>query len=118
MDASVKIQTIANQRCPMARITVTLPEPIHQQILKVATKEKDSLSYTIARLVEIGLIVLKNKNEGNKAQTNELEEYCQKLIIQINGILKALVIDQFNFDKEKIMTITKETLDQFNRLKA
>ncbi|ARB91047.1 hypothetical protein A6J40_02090 [Legionella longbeachae] len=102
----------------MPRVTITLPEPIHQQVLKIATKEKDSLSYTIARLVEIGLIVLKNKNEGRKTQTNELEEYCQKLIIQINGVLKALVINQYNFDKEIILKITKETLDQFNRLKT
>lgn len=92
MDASVAIPTIANKRCPMPRIKVTLQEPIHQQVLKMATIEKDSISHTIGRPVEIGLIVLKRQNKGNQTKTTELEEYCQKLTIQINGILKALAI--------------------------
>lgn len=101
----------------MTRITVTLPDPIHQQVIKIAATENDSLSYTIVRLVEIGLMVLNSKEDGSTNQTNELEEYCQKLIIQINSIIKDIAINQFNFDKEKISCITKETLSQFNKLK-
>lgn len=56
----------------MARITVTLPESIHKQIIQISTEKKDSISYTVASLIEIGLIVLKNKE---KSDSNELEEY-------------------------------------------
>ena len=64
----------------MARITVTLPDTLHKQVLKIAHKENDSISYTTARLIEIGLMVMSNKNKKEN-KTNELEEYCQKLII-------------------------------------
>lgn len=100
----------------MTKITVSLPENIHQQILKLAQDENDSISYTVTRLVEIGLLVLQNKKEKNNS--NELEEHCQKLIIQVNEIIKELVIDKFNFNQEKIAAITRETLVKFNALKA
>jgi hypothetical protein len=103
----------------MARITVTLPENIHQQILKIAGKENDSLSYTVTRLVEIGLMVMNSKSENkDERKTSDLEEYCQKLIIQINGIVKEIAVDKFNFDQDKIVQITNDTLVKFNRLKG
>ena len=99
----------------MTKITVSIPENIHEQILKIAEEENDSISYTVTRLVEIGLMVVNNKPEQKVA--NQLEEYCQKLVIQINGILKELAIHHFNFDKEKITAITNETILKFNNLK-
>lgn len=103
----------------MARITVTLPDNIHDQVLKIAGKENDSISYTTTRLVEIGLMVMNSKTENKDEQkTTDIEEYCQKLIIQINGIVKEIAVDKFNFDDEKIVQITKDTLNKFNKLKG
>lgn len=74
----------------MARITITLPDQMHEQVLKLAGKEQDSISYTTTRLIEIGLMVMSNKLEKKDEEIlNEIEEHCQKLIIQINGIVKV-----------------------------
>lgn len=100
----------------MARITVTIPEDIHQTILQIAKEENNSVSHTVAHLVEIGIMVIKSKHENSRP--DDLEEYCQKLIIQMNGILKELVVDKFNFGQEKITAITNDTLNQFKRLKG
>ncbi|HAT1130572.1 TPA: hypothetical protein JBB30_01310 [Legionella pneumophila subsp. pneumophila] len=103
----------------MARITVTLPDNLHKQIIKIAGKENDSLSYTTTRLVEIGLMVMNSKSDNKDEQkTTNIEEYCQKLIIQINGIIKEIAVDKFNFDDDKIVKITKDTLNKFNKLKG
>ncbi|WP_392536749.1 hypothetical protein [Legionella sp. 227] len=103
----------------MARITVTLPENLHEQVLKIAGKENDSISYTTTRLVEIGLMVMNSKTENkDEKKATDIEEYCQKLIIQINGIVKEIAVDRFNFDNEKIIQITKDTLSKFNKLKG
>jgi len=103
----------------MARISVTLPDNLLEQIIKIAGKEKDSLSYTTARLVEIGLMVMKSKGENNDEKKNtNIEEYCQKLIIQMNGIIKEIAIDKFNFHDDKISQITRDTLSKFNKLKG
>lgn len=103
----------------MARITISLPDNLHQQILKTAGKEKDSISYTTTRLIELGLLVMNNKSKKTeKKDDGELADYCHKLIIQMNGIIKELAVEQFNFDKEKISQITNETLVKFNQLKG
>ena len=57
----------------------------------------------------------KNKDEPN---VTELDEHCQKLIIQINGIIKAIAVDQFHFDNDKIAKITSDTLVKYNQLKG
>jgi hypothetical protein len=117
MDASASIQINSQTRGPkMARITVTLPDTLHKQVLKIANKESDSLSYTTAKLIEIGLMVMSNKNK-NENKTSELKEYCQKLIIQINGIVKEIAIGKFNFDRDKVAQIANDTLAKFNQLK-
>jgi hypothetical protein len=61
-----------------------------------------------------------NSKADNKDEHKaiEIEEYCQKLIIQINGIIKEIAIDKFNFDDDKIVQITKDTLSKFNKLKG
>lgn len=103
----------------MARITVTLPDNLHEQVLKIAGKENDSLSYTTTRLVEIGLMVMNTKAENkDEKKASDIEEYCQKLIIQINGIVKEIAVDKFNFDNDKIAQITNDTLNKFNKIKG
>ena len=110
---------VAKRGYIMARITVTLPDNLHKQVLKIAGKENDSLSYTTTRLVEIGLMVMDNKAENkDEKKASDIEEYCQKLIIQINGIVKEIAVDKFNFDNDKIAQITNDTLSKFNKVKG
>ena len=100
----------------MARITITMPDSLHTQVLKFSKKEQSSVSYTVSKLVELGLLVANNKNKDE--QPSKIEEHCNKLIIQINGILKELATDQFELSPDKIAKITQETLDKYNELTA
>ena len=103
----------------MARISFTLPDNLYEQVLKIAGKEDDSISYTTTRLVEIGLMVMNSKAENkDEKRGSDIEEYCQKLIIQINGIVKQIAVDKYNFDHDKILQITNDTLSKFNKLKG
>lgn len=61
-------------------------------------------------------MVVKSKQEHSNH--DELQEHCQKLIIQINGILKKLAVDKFHLSQEKITHITNETLNKFKSLKG
>lgn len=114
MEASFKNSNKSHKESPMTKISINIPQDIHHQIVKIAEQENDSLSYTITRLVEIGLLVVNNNSE--RKEVNQLEEYCQKLIIQINGIVKELAVHHFNFNKEKITAIANETIVKFNSL--
>ncbi|MFP3773640.1 hypothetical protein SC813_15420 [Legionella pneumophila serogroup 1] len=102
----------------MARITITMPDSLHTQVLKFSKKEQASVSYTVSKLVELGLLVANNKNQNKDDQPSKIEEHCNKLIIQINGILKELATGQFELSPDKIAKITQETLDKYNELTA
>lgn len=103
----------------MARITISLPDSVHQQVLKMAGKENESISYTTVKLIELGLLVMNNKDKNIKEKENsELADYCHKLVIQMNEIIKELAIDNYSFSKEKISQITSDTLIKFNQLKG
>jgi hypothetical protein len=100
----------------MARITITIPDNLQNQIIKIAGKENESISYTTTKLIEIGLMVMK-KSESKK-QENNIEEYCQKLIIQINELIKTIATDKFNIDKDSMSKIANETILKFNKIKG
>ncbi|HAU1387079.1 TPA: hypothetical protein KKX58_001667 [Legionella pneumophila] len=103
----------------MPRITITIPDNLHKEVVKMAGKENDSVSYTVARLIELGLLVMNSKDKKDDEKTDtDLEDYCYKLIIQMNGIIKELAVEKFNFDNEKISKITNDTLAKFNKLKG
>ena len=103
----------------MPRITITIPDNLHKDVVKMAGKENDSVSYTVARLIELGLLVMNSKDKKDDEKTDtDLEDYCYKLIIQMNGIIKELAVEKFNFDNEKISRITNDTLAKFNKLKG
>lgn len=103
----------------MARITISLPDKMQQQILKIAGKENDSISYTTTRLIELGLLVMNSKDKKEKEKEgSELTDYCHKLIIQMNEIIKELATDKFSFSKEKISQLASDTLVKFNQLKG
>lgn len=102
----------------MARITITMPDSLHTQVLKFSKKEQSSVSYTVSKLVELGLLVANNKNENKDEQSSKIEEHCNKLIIQINGIIKELATEHFKLSPDKIAKITQETLDKYNELIA
>lgn len=103
----------------MARITITMPDSLHTQVLKFSKKEQSSVSYTISKLVELGLLVANNKNQNkDENQPSKIDEHCNKLIIQINGIIKELATENFKLSHDKIAKITQETLDKYNELIA
>lgn len=93
-----------------------MPEALHAQVLKFSKKEQSSVSYTIAKLVELGLLVANNKNKNREEKASKIDEHCNKLIIQINGIIKELATEQFKLSPDKIAKITQETLDKYNEL--
>lgn len=103
----------------MARVTITIPDNLQAQVLKLAKKEGGSVSHTISRLIEMGFLIVNNKNKSEKEESNKkIEEHCQKLIIQMNGIIKELVVNTYQFAPDKISQITQETMLKFNDLKG
>ena len=100
----------------MARITITIPDNLQNQIVKMAGKENESISYTTTKLIDLGLMVMK-KSESKKQESN-IEEYCQKLIIQMNELIKKIATEKLNIDKDSLGKIAGETIEKFNKIKG
>ena len=100
----------------MARITITLPDNLHEQVLKLAKKDGGSVSYTVTKLVELGLILTNKSNKNEEKYISKMDEHCNKLIIQLNEILKDLAVNNYGFSSEKIAQISQETISKYNGL--
>jgi hypothetical protein len=100
----------------MTRVTITIPDNLHTQVLKLAKKDGGSVSYTVSKLVELGLILTNKSNQNKENSVSKMDEHCNKLIIQLNEILKDLAINNYGFSSEKIAQISQETISKYNEL--
>lgn len=111
------LQKLIKRGLQMARITITIPDNLQTQVLKLAKKDGGSVSYTSARLIELGFLIVNNKNKNqDERSANNIDNYCNQLIIKINGILKELAINNYNLTPDKIAHITKETILKYQEL--
>ena len=101
----------------MPRLTITLPKDIHEQIITIAGDNDESISYTIAKMTELGLLVTENqkKNKGEK-KLSDIEEHCYKLTIQMNAIIKNMAARQLDFTQDTFDKIRDQAILKYNDL--
>ena len=47
----------------MPRLTITLPKDIYEKIQAVSGEQEESMSFTIAKMTELGLLVTENQKK-------------------------------------------------------
>jgi len=101
----------------MPRVTIHVPNDTYNKITKMASDNDDSLSSTFVKLAEIGLIVKERQNEsGSRKSASDIEEHCQKLILQINALMKSLVAKQMGYSDEDFLKLRDATIDKYNEI--
>lgn len=81
----------------MPRLSITLPKDLYDKVVAISGDNDESMSYTIAKMTELGLLVTENQKK-NKAKTlSDIEEHCYKLTIQMNAIIKNIAAKQLDF---------------------
>lgn len=107
--------TIEKRKMP--RITITLPKDIFDKANAIAKSNDESLSYTITRMTELGLLVTENQKK-NQGATNlsEIESHCFKLIIQLNAIVKSMASKQLNFTQDDFDKLRDSAVQKYNDL--
>jgi len=101
----------------MPRLSITLPKDIYDKVLAISGSNDESLSYTIAKMTELGLLVTENqkKNKTDKALP-DVEDHCYKLIIQMNAIIKNMAAKQLDFTQEDFDALRDSAIIKFNDL--
>lgn len=96
----------------MSRLTISIPEVIHNRISILAKEANESMSTIINKLILFGL-----NYDGNPLANNSLvEEHCQHLIIQMNVLLKNLSAKMLQFDQGDFDKIHAASLKKFQEL--
>ena len=101
----------------MPRITVTLPKSILDQVIAIAGNNDESISYTIARMTELGLLVTENQNNNDgEKKLSDIEEHCYKLTIQMNAIIKNIAAKQLDFTQDDFDKLRDQSILKYNDL--
>ena len=101
----------------MPRLTITLPKDLYEKVNTIAGDSDESLSYTIAKMTELGLLVTENqKKKQSGSNHSEIEEHCYKLMIQMNAIIKNLAADQLKYSKDDFDKLRDSAIVKYNDL--
>lgn len=102
----------------MPRVTITIPNDLHGKLLKYAGNNDDSLSYTIVKMAEIGIMVTENqqKSKNPEDRFSDIERHCFKLMIQMNALLKNLAKRQLEYGDEEFKKLLDLSVLKYQEL--
>ena len=107
----------AKEKYIMPRVSITLPKDLYEKVTAIAGDNDESISYTIAKMTELGLLVTENqkKKEGEKP-LSDIEAHCFKLMIQMNAIIKNLAAKQLEYNQDEFDKLRDLSVTKFNEL--
>lgn len=102
----------------MPRISVTVPNMLYEKLLKHAGDNDDSLSYTITKMTEIGLMVTESQQEKKSLEEKypDVEKHCFKLIIQMNALLKNMATKQMDYGQDEFKKLMDLSINKYQEL--
>ncbi|KTD47807.1 hypothetical protein [Legionella quateirensis] len=103
----------------MSRLTVSLPDNLHNRISSLATKNNESMSNIINQLIHIGMHHWNEAQQKNTIKPNQtVEQHCQQLIIQMNALIKNMSVELLKFNQEDFEQLQQAAVGKFNELKS
>lgn len=102
----------------MPRVTITLPKDLHEKLVKYAGDNDDSLSYTITKMTEIGLMISENQrqNKSPEDRFSDVEKHCFKLMIQMNALLKNMASKQLDYGQDEFKKLMDLSIHKYQEL--
>ncbi|MCX7120133.1 MAG: hypothetical protein NTZ86_09780 [Legionellales bacterium] len=87
----------------MPRVTIHIPNELHAKLTEMSESNDDSLSATITKMAEIGIMVKENsqKNKSPEDRFSDLEKHCFKLTIQMNALIKNISVKTLNYGPDE-----------------
>lgn len=102
----------------MPRVTIHVPNDIHDKLTKMAEINDDSVSSTIVKMAEIGIMVTEShkKNQNPEDKYPDIEKYCFKIMIQMNALIKNLAAKDLGYTPEDFKKLTDVTINKYKEL--
>ncbi|KTC78707.1 hypothetical protein [Legionella cincinnatiensis] len=99
----------------MSRLTISLPNNLHNRIASLAIKNNDSMSHMINLLIQVGLNHWFEKSEPLKEKT-AVEKHCHQLIIQMNALIKNMSAELLKLNRDDFDKLQQGALMKYNEL--
>lgn len=99
----------------MSRLTISLPNNLHNRIASLAIKNNDSMSHMINLLIQVGLNHWFEKKEPVSEKT-AVEKHCYQLIIQMNALIKNMSAELLKLNREDFDKLQQGALMKYNEL--
>ncbi|HAU1759013.1 TPA: hypothetical protein JBJ80_13345 [Legionella pneumophila] len=102
----------------MPRVTVTVPNDLYKKLTKYAGDNDDSLSYTITKMTEIGLMVTESQQNQKSPEDkySDIEKHCFKLMIQMNALLKNMASKQLDYGQDEFKKLMELSINKYQEL--
>lgn len=96
----------------MPRLSITLSDATHLNVLALSKQQKDSMSNTINDLIRLGM---QHLNEDD-IKTRPIDKHCQQLIIQMNALIKNLSAEILKFGQNDFDQLREAIIVKYNEL--
>ena len=102
----------------MPRVTIHLPNNLHNTLNAMVEKNDDSLSSTIAKMAELGTLVTENQRNKKSPEDrfSDIEKYCFKLMIQMGALVKNLSIKELGYGNDEFKKLNDACISKYREL--
>lgn len=97
----------------MSRLTISLPDKLHNRIASFAMQQDASMSSVINQLIQVGLHYW---YENQEKPHQLIEQHCQQLIIQMNALIKNMSAELLKFSPEDFEQLQQATTRKYKEL--
>ncbi|MFO3289617.1 hypothetical protein SC408_10725 [Legionella pneumophila serogroup 1] len=98
----------------MSRLTISLPDNLHNRISSLSMRNNESMSNIINQLIQVGLL---HWFEKNNSKTNQaVERHCYQLIIQMNALIKNMSEELLKFNQQDFAELQQAVVRKYNEL--
>ncbi|MDP3706149.1 MAG: hypothetical protein Q8R24_09610 [Legionellaceae bacterium] len=99
----------------MPRLTISLPQAMHNRLSSLSVRHNDSLSKIINKLLQVGMYHL---DEEQSNESPAVEKHCQQLIIQMNALIKNLSVEVLKCNQNDFEQLRQAAQSKYNELVA
>ena len=107
--------SLSDKEKTMPRLTISLPQTMHNRLSSLSVKHDESLSKTINKLLQVGMYHL-SEEQSNKNLA--VEKHCHQLIIQMNAMIKNLSAETLKFNAEDFEKLRQASVLKYNELSS
>ena len=102
----------------MPRATIHIPNDLHEKLTTMAKSNDDSLSSTVTKMAEIGIMVTESQKKAKSQEDrfSDIEKHCFKLTIQMSALIKNLAVKELGYGTDEFKKLADASINKYKEL--